>query len=232
MATLHVVTGDQYRAIDRRMREIKRQLDQDGGSPLNPDWVAGELQRLIHGKFGDANAQLAEWVQLYAEHGIQLDPSVVRIPDKRPGFDRLIVVAQGVGPQWAYDECAKLFLCWKWTDRNLDEVVQSDRTSKDASYAVWFRDRGEADEELKNLSANQLSGQGTQGITLEERLVYELKHFKENGHLDVTNVTLCSGSRYSDGSVPGVSWDDGRLGVDWCGPDGAHGGLRSREAVS
>ena len=50
MATLYVVTGEQYRTIDRRMREIKRQLDQDGGSPLDPEWVARELQRIIEGK--------------------------------------------------------------------------------------------------------------------------------------------------------------------------------------
>ena len=50
MATqLHVVTGDQYRTIDRRMREIKRQLDQDGGSPLDPDAVAKDLQAIVEG---------------------------------------------------------------------------------------------------------------------------------------------------------------------------------------
>ena len=48
-----VVTGDQYRVIDRRMREVKRQLDQEGGSPLDPNWVAGELQRVVEGR-GDS----------------------------------------------------------------------------------------------------------------------------------------------------------------------------------
>lgn len=47
MATFHVVTGDQYRTVDRRMREIKRQLDQDGGSPLDPSWVARGLQQIV-----------------------------------------------------------------------------------------------------------------------------------------------------------------------------------------
>jgi len=52
MATkLHVVTGDQYRAIDRRIREVKRQLDQDGGSPLDPDAVADTLQEIVEGCF-------------------------------------------------------------------------------------------------------------------------------------------------------------------------------------
>src|SRR3989344_6021927 len=51
MATqLHVVTGDQYRTIDRRMREIKRQLDQEGGSPFDPEGVAKTLQLILEGE--------------------------------------------------------------------------------------------------------------------------------------------------------------------------------------
>jgi hypothetical protein len=48
MAT-HVVSGDQYREVDRRMNEIKRQLNQPGGSPLDPDVVARRLQLIIEG---------------------------------------------------------------------------------------------------------------------------------------------------------------------------------------
>lgn len=46
MAT-HVVSGDQYREVDRRMNEIKRQLNQPSGSPLDPDVVARMLQLII-----------------------------------------------------------------------------------------------------------------------------------------------------------------------------------------
>ena len=45
MATF-VVTGDQYRNIDRRMREIKRQLDQPEGSSLDPAVVEQTLETL------------------------------------------------------------------------------------------------------------------------------------------------------------------------------------------
>jgi hypothetical protein len=45
----HVVSGDQYREVDRRMSEIKRQLNQPGGSPLDPDIVARRLQLIIEG---------------------------------------------------------------------------------------------------------------------------------------------------------------------------------------
>src|SRR5947209_1087242 len=46
MAT-YVVSGDQYREVDRRMNEIKRQLNQPGGSPLDPDTVARMLQLIM-----------------------------------------------------------------------------------------------------------------------------------------------------------------------------------------
>jgi len=42
-----VVTGEQYRVVDQRMREIKRQLDQKNGSPLDPYWVANKLQEIV-----------------------------------------------------------------------------------------------------------------------------------------------------------------------------------------
>ena len=233
MATLHVVTGDQYRIIDRRMREIKRQLDQDGGSPLDPEWVAGELQRIIDAS-GKVLTEITDWQQFYHDlFGLEIDLLGLSVPAKKKGFDRLVIVAQGMTLQRLYDNCVKLCPCWKWTDDDLDKIVQSERTAKDGTYAVWFRDVVEADEELKNLSANDLKEKGIPGITLEERLLMELKYFKETGnHLDIKSWTLCSGSRCSDGGVPYVCWDSVLLGVDWYHPDGAGGFLRSRRAVS
>jgi hypothetical protein len=50
MTTKFVVTGDQYRGIDRKMRDIKRQLDGKDGSPFNPVWLDKELQRILEGR--------------------------------------------------------------------------------------------------------------------------------------------------------------------------------------
>ena len=237
MAT-YIVTGDQYRTIDRRMREIKRQLDQDGGSPLDPEWVAGELQRIVEGGLGpdeEVSNLLASWQKFYRDlFGLKIDLSSLVVPGRKEGFDQLVIVAQGMTPQQLYNKCAKLFPCWKWTDRSLDEIVQSERTAKDGTYAVWCRDVVEADEDLKNLSANYLTKRGITGITLEERLLMELKYFKETGnHLDIADITLCSGSRYSDGRVPEVYWypDDRRLYVLWCHPEGFSPDLRSRRTA-
>ena len=149
-------------------------------------------------------------------------------------------MAQGVAPQWAYDKCKNLFRCWKWTEKNLDEMVISGRNAKNGPYAIRVRDQVEADEELKNLSANDIKNKEMITETLEERLIHELKFFKETGkHLDIENITLCSASRCADGGgVPSARWDkrwdecNERFLVGWHYPGGAGNGLRSRAAVS
>ncbi len=177
---------------------------------------------------------VAEWDSFYRKPGIYCDFSSVKIPADPGGFSRVSIMSKGMTPEKAYIFCAKHFPCWKYTDEDLDSIVTSDRSAKDAPYAIRIRDRVEADEELKNLSYNDLKAQNITGIILEERLIYELKYFKETGrHLDIHNWTLCSGSLYRDGRVPYVSWDSnyGRLIINWCYPDDAGDFLRARVAV-
>ena len=50
MAGKFSVSGEQYRNISRRMREIQRQLDQNGGSPINPREVMVALQCIVENK--------------------------------------------------------------------------------------------------------------------------------------------------------------------------------------
>jgi hypothetical protein len=177
---------------------------------------------------------ILSWKDFYHDvFGLKLDFSNISISKYQKDFDRLIIMTEGMTPQKLYDKCAELFQCRKYTNRNLDEAITSDRTAQNGAYTVWFRDRQEADEELKNLSANCLRERNISGITLEERLLFELKYFKETkGHLDIQNVTLCSGSRCVVGLAPLVGWGGDKLNVDWCSLDGASGNLRARQAVS
>lgn len=178
---------------------------------------------------------LADWQRFWAELGFSINPDEIVVPVYKPGFDRLLVIPQGLTINQAYDLCAKQFSCWRYTGDLDAAVVQNDRDPKNGSYAIWVRDRVEADEELKNLSANQLKERNVQSITLLERLVYELKYYlKTKKHLDIQNWTLCSGSRNVDGYVPYCRWhsDYVKLSVCWCDPDDRRGSLRSRAAVS
>jgi len=175
---------------------------------------------------------ILEWQDFYRKYfGIDADFSAVAMPEHRVEFDRLIIVAQGLTLNQVYDACARQFPCWRWTD-NLDAAVTKNDRTPGHAYAVRLRDRREADEELKNLSADQLAEKGIPGITLLERMLYELKYWDETkDHLDVNNVTLCSGSRDAGGHVPSARWYDGYFGVDWYYSYSHCRGLRSRAAV-
>lgn len=178
-----------------------------------------------------------EWQNFYQKYfNLTVDFSGVKVPPSNPGFDRVIYVAQGLTLNQVYQACEARFKCWSYYN-DLNKAVSTNDRTPEKSYAIRIRDRQEADEELRNLSANQLKEKGISGITLLERLILELKYYDETGkHLDVENITLCSGSRHADGDVPWVDWfprwDGDRLYVYWYDPDGARGDLRSRQAVS
>lgn len=185
--------------------------------------------------FATPDSKIGEWQRFYQDvFGWDKDFSNLQIPPERDGFGWLVIVAEGLTLNRVFDKCTKRMKTWAWAD-DLDKAVpKNDREAK-TDYAVWVRDRVEADEELKNLSANQLAEKGIPGITLLERLILELFYFwKSRGkHLDLKNVTLCAGSRYSDGYVPGVYWgSDAGLGVYWYYPDGQRDSLRARAEVS
>lgn len=49
-AKKYAVTGDQYIGIDKKIADIKRQLRQDGGSPIDPVYLNWALQQLGEGR--------------------------------------------------------------------------------------------------------------------------------------------------------------------------------------
>ncbi len=182
----------------------------------------------------DPVRQLADWKIFYKNlFGFNLDLSQVKIPKRQPGFDRLLVIAQGLTPDKVFEICQKRFKCWRYTE-DLDKATEG-RNDREPTqtYTIWVRDRVEADEELKNLSAEELQKQKIPGITLLERLIYELKFWDETAkHLDIQNLTLCSGSRNPGGGVLNVDWSSDRLRVDWYAPQDADPSFRARAVVS
>lgn len=125
---------------------------------------------------------------------------------------------------------------WKHTDDPLDSVIDPTR-GRDAwlhSFIVRVRPNWEADEDMQNLSANDIENTKTNVIMLRERLILGTFLFWLTGdHLDHRTVTL-SGSRCRGGFVPDVYFDsdDRKVSVDWAFPDHLYGILRSRQAVS
>ena len=186
--------------------------------------------------FSDISSRLQDWQSFYKKlFGLDTDFSSVRIPERKSGFDRLLIIAQGFTPNRVYDACSpQNFACWRYVDDLDASVTHNDRVPTE-HYAIWVRDRQEADEELKNISANDLQKKKINCITLLERMVFDLKYWSETGrHLDVKNITLCTGSRFQDGFVPRVYWGgySSRVSVCYYSPGSSSDGLRSREIVS
>lgn len=229
-------SGNVYEVLFRQWASVAK-LVVDG--KRGPGSVSRILQAIIDGKDlvefrAPIDEMIFEWTLFYKEvFNLDLDFSKVVIPERKPGFTRLLILAQGMTPQRLFDKCKELFPSWKYTDKSLDEIIKSDRTAKEGPYAIWVRDRIEADEENKNLSADDLEKRGILGTTLEEQLLYVLKFFKETGkHLDASNCTYCSGSRGSVGRVPCAGWCDGRFLVHWHYTDVRNDHLRARSVVS
>ena len=199
-----------------------------------PEEVCEVLQAIVSERRNSVLTPiLATWATFYRDYlGMEADLSSVVIPPHRPGYDRLIVIPQGLTMNAVITTMKKHFSVYLYTNDLDRDVPTNERDSKSGSYAVRVRDWVEADEENKNLSANQVKQLGLTTLTLLERLVYEFKYYSETkSHLDLSNVSLCSGSRSSGGGVPGVFWDDGRLGVGWCRTGRSDGRIRARAAV-
>ena len=176
--------------------------------------------------------QLVFWIGFWAEHGFTVNPAEVVIPSVPDGFGpaRLIVIPQGLTIERTWEIAKSLFPCYTYINGNLDEAIPTSDRTADKTYSTLVRDRQEADDEFRNLSANQLRDRGHKGITALETIVDEVGFFKRTGkHRDVKNITLCAGSRRSDGDVPGSRWNDGKFYLNWYNPDNANDNLRSRE---
>jgi hypothetical protein len=237
--TTQVVTDEQYGKVAKREQELLRRLVK--GS-VNFQTAMDGLQLLIEGNEvvvvdfeKKIRSLIAGWEQFYKEvFDLEVDFSRLQIPEHQKDFDRLIIVAQGMTLQHLFGKCKELFPFRDRIDKDNNlNMITSERTANNGPYAVWFRDRVDADKELKNFSANKLKEKSIPGITLEERLLYELKYFNETGeHLDVWTGTLCSGSRnLLLGFVPHVDFHGGKVYVGYYDPGAVNGDLRSR-AVS
>lgn len=181
-----------------------------------------------------ADGWTAEWQRFFQQvFGITVDLSGVRIPDDPGGFGWVVFTAAGLTINRVWAKCRELFPSSSVYGNDMDSVVLTNDRATTEPYAKRFRNRVEADEENRNLSANAASQRGIHGITLLERFLLELWYCWRTGggHLDLLNWTLCAGSRDDDGGVPCVSWRVSRFQVCSYHPGDALDGIRSRSAV-
>ena len=236
-------------------QKLEFAVNRNGGSTTDMEWLSagenfrsvsllarGEAELVIKTKttieFQLHNYHLQSWVSFYHTYfGLTTDLSGIRIPAKKDGFDCLIVVARGMSINLVYETGKKNFRSWKWCgDEDLEsQMKESERGPVKESYAFWVRDNQEADEDMKNQSAQMIADSKEKIDTenLLERLLHGFKYWSETkNHLDISTITLCASSRYVDGDVPGVDRDDdGLVFVDGFVPEDRYDDLRARRAV-
>jgi len=202
------------------MQAIPAELSSEDAQRIieNKKWLIGEVQDL----FTLRKLLLAQWVEFYREvlplHMIDVDFSALKIPKRRRGFDRLIVVAHGLTLKGVITAAQKYFPVdfhepWKYF-YGVEETRGTHDRVPSKPYAVWVRDQADPDTEYTDIPARLLKQRGVQGITLLEHLLFNLKTFTETGTLLDRNATrtYCFGSRDSGGAVPVVFAGDRRAG--------------------
>jgi hypothetical protein len=214
--------------------DMLRQIREKNGEEKAKEIVAIFLKEHAISDFSEVIKK--EWQKIYKKYfGKVVDFSEVIIPasyDPKKHFG--IIVAKGTTMNEVVKGMRKFFTVSLYAE-DLDKSVTKNDRIADKDYFIMFNKNVEADEKLKNLSADQLAEKKILGITLLERLLMECYYFeKSKKHLDINNWTLCSGSRDAGGDVPSVDWDPdcGDLNVIWCSSGIADAYLRSREVVS
>ena len=176
-----------------------------------------------------------EWQKFYKNHfGWDVDFSQVIIPAMPTnGGWGLLFIPKGMTLNFSFKICEKLFKSSSYYD-DLDKAISKNIRNTSSHYAVWVRDEVEPDAETLGKSTRKADPDMKIGITLLERIIFEVKYFTETGnHLDVKGATFCSGSRDSDGYVPGAYlYVDGRFRVDCGNFDGSGSRCGIRSVVS
>lgn len=171
----------------------------------------------------DCLEDILGWQKFYHDlFGIKTD-FIFRMPKKRKGAGRLVVVFPGITAWDIWLKCQEMFPCA--TSRLNDNIrwslenVKSERVAKDGGYGVWLIGNMECkkfEDFIRSFSATADVDQKHEeavlgGITLEERLLCQLKYFKDNGRHSSKNIfpETCLGSRFFGGSTPAVGFLEG-----------------------
>ena len=176
------------------------------------------------------------WERFYLEvFGLTVDLSGVAVSSYKPGLGWVVYVLKELSLNQLFAKSRDLFPSRSDYGDDLDRKIPTeDRDPRQlGNYVRRFRNRVEADEELKEKSANVLRDEGIAGNTLREALILELFYFWRTGggHLNLRYWNLCAGSRGYLGYVPRVLWSIGCFRVSDYDPSGSGEDVRARSAV-
>ena len=198
MAAKYTVTGDQDLSIDKQMREIKRQLRQKGGSPINPEDVIRALQDISEGKFKASPA-----IQKAIASFLKIKQTGIVIP----GLSEKFVPKEKFGE----NSEVKYYIGDSFKTHLLDETQPFDSLSG-VVVDKSVLEKQTTDKEI--MSAIGVSE--TEGLLSKEEILYHVSYLTEKQANGEKGLLLTDGSSTiigyflcSDGvvRVAGVYWD-------------------------
>jgi len=177
----------------------------------------------------------AGWPRFWRAFGLKYDHEALILPEYRTGFGWSIVtpcLSEWPTSRLLHEVCGRMFPTWQfYDDGRLDKIISAQEPV--GVHVVLVRNGIEADEIHQAKSAVMIETAKIPAITIRQRQVLEARYYLEtNEHLDISNTTICAGSRYAGGHVPYAYWHDVQFCVCYVYPDRASGGWRVRETVS
>lgn len=181
---------------------------------------------------GNISPLLRDWEKFYQDtFQITVNLSEVKIPEKEKGYDRLIVVIPEMSLKRIFLKCMENFPSCLSEQVNLEQI-KSQRSGINGTYAIWCRNTIETDNDLRGLSTDDLKRKAMYCITLEERMLLELKYYNETAkHMDMNYTTLCAGSRSNRGFVPCVHRLMNFLSIFEKNPADSNSDIGSRQVI-
>lgn len=179
----------------------------------------GQLEMFIGRKnpFASSLDMAREWEKFYLDYfRIQVNLSGLAVPSDDGDYCGLINAIAG------YDQIFEAikelgFSLWFKTGspQSFCALIENEiRSAKSGPYAISFRPVKDGQTSLLGGSFEGHPSQAGAGLTLMERLIYELKYYSETGDHPEEGWSKCSGTAMKDGGVPAVIFRGTGLEID------------------
>jgi hypothetical protein len=180
-----------------------RRLTKDGG-----DEKAQRIIAILNEPVSKYYKLIKEWEDFYLKYfNVSIDLKNINIPESPRQEKRLLVIVPAISVDRVIKAQQKYFkvrMAVSGPPAKLKNIH-----AHHGPYGIWVADSRETFLKLRNRSANWAIETNFEGVTLQERLLHDFKYWDESGyHLDIECMTLCAGSRFANGLVPFVNYEE------------------------
>ncbi|MBP9749870.1 MAG: hypothetical protein KBD21_04015 [Candidatus Pacebacteria bacterium] len=176
---------------------------------------------------------IRDWETFYAKvFKIKVDISKIPLPPEQVGFEQLVFLVPGLTLEkvcTAIEKRHGVVRAWV-SNGSQPPQTYDERTLGNAPYAIRMRGDANPDEKLRRVSGEQIKNDSIRTVTLLEYLLFGLKVRKYH-ELDSVGGTLCSGSRFQDGTIPVVNFEGNGVGIDFMHAGNPQNSVRAREVL-